>query len=773
MLYSYKGTMKYIPKLSKLIVLFLLICLIAGGYAVWQINGISEEIQAKFDGKRWALPAQVYARPLELYPGLQLSPGDFIEELELSGYRLESDVKTPGGYSRKGTDIKLITRPFTFPVGEEPAKAILVQFANNQVSSISSTISSENLPFVRLDPAKIGSFHPLIHEDRIILQQDQIPEMLKRALMAVEDKNFYNHNGISISGIARAFITNIKAGKTVQGGSTLTQQLVKNFFLNRERTLSRKFREMIMALLLEYHYSKNEILTAYINEVFLGQDGRRAIHGFALASQYYFRRSLSDLSIAQIATLVGMVKGPSYYNPLRNPENCLARRNSVLAIMLADNIIDEATYNMAWSQPITDVAPLKSGFNRFPAFLELVKRQLAKEYREEDLKTGGLKILTTLDPHVQIFAEQQLTGTINALTGDGSRAEVEGAVIITGRENGEVQAVIGSKNIGGHGFNRALDAHRPIGSLIKPAVYLAALANGYTLATPLNDIGISLENDGKNWQPKNYDNVEHGRVAFYRALVKSYNLATVRLGMQIGLEDVVDTLNGLGASFTGKIYPSLLLGSLNMSPLEVSQFYQTIASGGFYLPLRSIQSVFDNKGKLLTRYGLEVEQRFPAEQMYLLNHALQRVMTEGTGERFANTRQIALAGKTGTTNGLRDSWFAGYSDDRLTVVWLGNDDNKSIALSGSSGALHVWGRIMNALHVQPLKVPEPEQIIWRRIDVDTLQPTHIFNRNSTVLPFIDGTLAGKKTDGQTFDRSLEQFEDTAKEVMQSLEDLIR
>ncbi|MDJ0623382.1 MAG: penicillin-binding protein 1B [Desulfocapsaceae bacterium] len=738
-----------------------------------QITEISEEIRTKFDGKRWALPAQVYARPLEIYSGLYLSPDKFVKELELSGYRVETDVKTPGGYSRTGNSFRLITRPFTFPGGEEPAKAIQIQFVDNQIGSISSTISSENLPFVRFDPARIGSFHPLIHEDRVILQQDQIPEMLKLALMAVEDKKFYSHHGISISGIARAFIVNIKAGKTVQGGSTLTQQLVKNFFLNRERTLSRKFREVIMALLLEYHYSKEEILTAYINEVFLGQDGRRAIHGFALASQYYFRRDLEDLSIAQIATLVGMVKGPSYYNPLRNPENCLARRNNVLAIMFADDIIDEATYNRATSQPITDVAPLKSGFNRFPAFLELVKRQLTKEYREEDLKTGGLKILTTLDPHVQLIAEEQLSRTVEALTGNESRAEVEGAVIVTGRENGEVQALVGSKNIRVHGFNRALDAHRPIGSLIKPAVYLAGLANGYTLTTPLNDVGISLENDGKNWQPKNYDNVEHGRVAFYRALAKSYNLATVRLGMQIGLEDVVETLNSLGASYTGRIYPSLLLGSLNMSPLEVTQLYQTIASGGFYLPLRSIQSVFDNKGKLLTRYGLKVEQRFPAEQMYLLNHVLQRVMTEGTGDKFVNPQQVTLAGKTGTTNDLRDSWFAGYSGDRLAVVWLGNDDNESIALSGSSGALHVWGRVMNTMHVQPLRVPEPEQIVWRRIDVDTLRPTHIFNRNSTVLPFIEGSLSGNRPDGSSLDRGLEGLENTAREVLDSIDDLMR
>ncbi len=761
--------MKYIPKLSKLISIVLILGLLAGGFAAWQINEISHEIRAKFDGKRWALPAVVYARPLELYPGQSLSPEIFEQELQLSGYRVDNVVESPGGYKRSGNVFTLATREFKFPSGLEPAKALSIEFQNNHVYRIVSQLNQKNLPFVRLDPAKIGSFHPLVHEDRIILQEDQIPDLLKKALMAVEDKKFLTHNGISMSGIARAFIANLKAGKTVQGGSTLTQQLVKNFFLNRERTFSRKFREVVMAMLLEYHYTKAEILTAYVNEVFLGQDGRRAIHGFGLASQYYFRRNLNDLSIAQIATLVGMVKGPSYYNPLRNPENCLARRDSVLSIMLAENIIDQKAYSSAQSQPLSDTIPQKGGFNRFPAFLELVKRQLIKQYREEDLKTGGLKILTTLDPQVQFAAEKQLAQALTNLSNDPDRPDVEGAVIITGRENGEIQAVVGGKDTIQSGFNRALDASRPIGSLIKPVVYLTALNTGYTLATPLSDTAIELENEGLAWKPKNYDNIEHGQVALYAALAKSYNLATVRLGMIVGLENVVKTLANLGFSYTEKVYPSLLLGSLNMTPLEVTQIYQTIASGGFYLPLRAIQSVFDNDGSLLTRYGLQVEQRFPPELIYLLNHCLQRVMDEGTGQRLNRPDDLKLAGKTGTTNDLRDSWFAGYSGDKMVVVWLGNDDNQSISLTGSSGALRVWGRIMESVKAKTLTIPEPEAIVWRRIDVDTLQPTHIFNRNSTTLPFIGGTNLTGDGNSSSFETGLQQIESKAREIIDSLE----
>ena len=765
--------MKYIPKPSKLIAIILSLFLLAGVFAAWQIREISQEIQAKFDGKRWALPAVVYARPLELYPGLNLSPALFEQELQLSGYRVDKIVDSPGGYKRSGNVFNLATREFNFPSGLEPAKSLSVEFQNNYVHRIVSRLNQEDMPFVRLDPAKIGSFHPLVHEDRIILQENQIPELLKETLMAVEDKKFLTHNGISVSGIARAFIANIKAGKTVQGGSTLTQQLVKNFFLNRERTFSRKFREVIMAMLLEYHYTKEEILTAYVNEVFLGQDGRRAIHGFGLASQYYFRRNLNDLSTAQIATLVGMVKGPSYYNPLRNPENCLARRDSVLTIMLNENIIDREAYSSAQSQPLSDTAPRKGGFNRFPAFLELVKRQLIKQYREEDLKTGGLRILTTLDPQVQFAAEKQLVQSLTDLSNSDNRPDVDGAVIITGRENGEIQAVVGGKDTIRSGFNRALDANRPIGSLIKPMVYLTALSNGYTLSTPLSDTAIELENEGRAWKPKNYDNIEHGQVALYTALAKSYNLATVRLGMTVGLENVVKTLEKMGFSYTKKIYPSILLGSLNMTPIEVTQVYQTIASGGFYLPLRAIQSVFDNDGSLLTRYGLQVEQRFPPELMYLINHCLQRVMDEGTGQKLNTPYDIKLAGKTGTTNDLRDSWFAGYSGDKMVVVWLGNDDNQSIALTGSSGALRVWGRIMESLKAKTLTIPEPEAIVWRRIDVDTLQPTHIFNRNSTTLPFIGGAGFDRELGNYSLEKGLQQFENKAREVIDSLDNIIK
>lgn len=762
------------PKRSIISPLFLIVCLflilLGGLIGLNTVKQLSDEITQKFTGKRWAVPATIYARPLELYPGMELSPSMLERELELAAYRKESPIRSAGGFNRRGSTIDLVTRDFNFPSGLEKSTSIRVVFRGNTVSDIRSTTGG-NVPTIRLDPAIIGSIHPLVHEDRVILKPEDIPQLLRDSLISVEDQDFHSHHGLSPIGIARAMLANLKAGKMVQGGSTLTQQLVKNFFLTHERTLSRKVQEAIMALIVESKYSKEEILTAYINEVFLGQDGSRAIHGFGLASQFYFRRELQDLSVAQIATLVGMVKGPSYYDPRRNPDNCLARRAIVLNAMLSEKRINEETFSKAMAEPLTDVAPPKGGLNRFPAFVELVKRQLKNEYREEDLKTEGLKILTTLDPQIQWQMEEQIKNTIPSLRKRSGGKDLQLAMIITGREDGEVQAMVGDVNPTEAGFNRALDAQRSIGSLVKPAVYLTALAQGYTLASPLADLPVSMKSGGKEWQPENYDKKTHGTVALYRALAKSYNLATVNLGMEIGLENVISTIATLGYTEPLDPYPSLLLGAPNMTPLQVTQIYQTIASGGFYVPLRSIQSVIAQDGQLLTRYGLEVEQRFSPQLMFVLHHALARVFTEGTasGHHFAG--KDLYAGKTGTSNDLRDSWFAGFSDTRMAVTWLGRDDNKPTGLSGSSGALVVWGRVMDAISSQPLEITEPEGISWARINTETLAPSSLPVSNSTLLPFVAGT--EPHTDWTAPKIDMETIEDKARSFWDSLNDMLR
>ena len=748
--------------------LLLAITVIGGWYLFRSAESLGNEIRTKFDGKRWEVPAIVYARPLELYPSMVFTADLLEKELQLAGYRKENPVTVSGGYFRNSSGFNIITRGFHFPGGIEKSTELQITFKGSSVDTLLSVESDEKLPFFRFDPARIGSFHPLVHEDRIVLESSEIPNLLRQGLMAVEDKDFLSHHGISLTGVFRALLKNISAGRTVQGGSTLTQQLVKNFFLDSERTLSRKLKEAVMAILLEYHYSKDEILTAYINEIFLGQDGNRAVHGFALASQFYFRRDLNDISVGQLATLIGMVKGPSAYDPRKHPDSCKARRAVVLRIMFEDNLLSQDGYDRALTEPLTDVEVQKNGFNRFPAFLDLVRYQLQSEYEKEDLRGNGLRIHTTLNPQIQWQIEKSLADTTTALKQSDSKNDIQGAVVVTGRGNGEVLGVSGGINPLETGFNRALDALRPIGSLVKPAIFLAGLEQGYTLASPLTDTAIRLESGGDQWSPQNYDKKEHGRVLFYQALSRSYNLATVRLGLDIGLDNVIATLSKLGFAEPIHAYPSLLLGAIEMSPLQVSQIYQTIASGGFYLPLRSIRSVMNRDKQLLKRYGLEVEQRFSSPLIQLLTHALERVVSEGTASSYRLRSNSIFAGKTGTSDLLKDSWFAGFSDSYLTVVWLGKDDNSSTSLTGSSGALKVWGSIMDNLEADTdlLKATPSPEIIWARIDKKSFKATSNRGSGTTILPFLVGTEPDSHP--RVPDTGIKSIEDGARKLFEKI-----
>jgi penicillin-binding protein 1B len=503
-----------------------------------------------------------------------------------------------------------------------------------------------------------------------------------------------------------------------QGASTLTQQLVRSYFLSNERTLSRKLREALMALLIEAHYSKDDILNAYLNEIYLGQDGSRAIHGFGLASQFYFSKPLAELELHEVAALIAIVRGPSYYDPRRHPERVLERRNMVLRLLAAEGVIGEAAAAEASARKLGMALDRGAGATYFPGFMALVHRELAAHYRNEDLTTEGLKIFTSLDPVVQRHAEQALSGGAARLRRAG-KPELEGAVVVVNPQTAEVLAVVGGRRPGFEGYNRALDARRPVGSLIKPVVYLAALQAGRTLATLVDDAPIVVElSRGKTWIPQNYDGQAHGQVPLVRALAESMNMATVRLGLEIGVPEVMELLGRLGVETRVAPNPSLLLGALDLAPLEVAQLYSTLASGGFRTPLRAVRAVQGPDGAPLSQFPLQTEQAVDPAAVFQLDQALIQVMQRGTG-RGARSRlppALVVAGKTGTSNDLRDSWFAGFSQDLLAVVWLGHDDNEPTGLTGASGAMSVWSDIMGRLPAVSFDAPLPEGLEFRSID---------------------------------------------------------
>ncbi len=662
---------------------------------------LDARITSQFEGRRWDQPAQVFAEPVELYAGLPLGIDPFIELLGAQGYR-EADGGAPraGFWWRQGASVRLMTRPFRFADGQQPAIVAQVDFTAGGVGRIRD-VQGRDLPLLRLDPMRIGSIFPVHGEDRIVLAPDEIPALLEDALIAVEDRRFARHRGIDPEGIGRALMVNLRAGEVRQGGSTLTQQLVKSYFLDSRRTLGRKLTEAAMALLLEWRFDKDEILTAYINEVYMGQDGPRAVHGFGLASAFYFGKPLLELDATETATLVAIVRGPSYYNPWRHPQRVRERRDLVLGILAEQGVVTPEQAELAAGRDLGLRGAASAGPGYQPGFLGLVRRQLRRDYRDEDLDSAGLTVLTTLDPLAQRIAQAAVSDGVLQLAQRGEAAAgIEGAAVVTRPATGEVLAVVGSAHGGFDGFNRALDARRPIGSLVKPAVYLAGLESGrYSLASTLDDwpVDVPLPN-GTVWQPKNFDGEARGPVPLMRALAESLNLATVDLGLELGLEAVAAQVGRLTGNRPPPAYPSLLLGSLELPPLEVAELYGALAAGGFRAPLRSVRAVLDPEGEPLSRYPLEIEAVATPAAVAQLQRGMQLVFERGTA-RSANARLGGrrFAGKTGTSGDFRDSWFAGFGGDTLAVVWVGRDDNQPTGLTGSSGALPIWAELMAGL----------------------------------------------------------------------------
>ena len=712
------------------------------GYVVY----LDFKITAQFEGKRWALPARVYARPLELYPGVKLTPVQLVEELDDLKYHQTPQPSTPASFSISRDEFHLITRAFTFWDRPEPSHDLRVHFVDDIVTEIVDNASGNSLPIVRLDPVLIGGIYPSHNEDRVLVKLEDVPPLLTQGLIVIEDRAFYHHIGIDPRAVSRAMFANLKAGGIVQGGSTLTQQLIKNYFLTNEQTLWRKFNEAIMALLLEWHYDKDEILEAYLNEVYLGQDAHRAIHGFGLASRFYFEKPVDKLELPQIALLVAIVKGPSYYDPRRHPDRALERRNLVLEVMAQQHIITDAQRLSASLAPLSVTPRARSGITTYPAFLDLVRRELRRDYREQDLTSEGLQVFTTLDPRIQRTVEKIVTERVAQLERrHGFEPKtLEAAAVVATAEDGEILAVTGGRDPRYAGFNRALDAMRQVGSLIKPAVYLTALQRSkqYTLATVLNDEPLSVEMpDGKIWSPKNYDETFRGPVLMHTALANSYNVPTARLGLAIGVDNVIATLGKLGIQRDVQPYPSLLLGAIALSPLDVAQMYQTFAARGFSTPLRAVRAVMLPDGQPVKRYALTVEEAFAPETIYLVNTVLNEVVREGTGAALRGLlpADLVVAGKTGTTDDYRDSWFAGFAENLLGVVWVGNDDNRSIGLTGSSGALPVWGDMMRNIDARPFDLSLPANVELVRIDSDSGLRATSGCEHIVELPFINGS----------------------------------
>ena len=690
------------------------------GYWLW----LDREVVSAFEHKRWSLPATVFARPLELYPGAAVTRNQLNRALTRLGYERVDALRSRGQFSLTGNQLEVMTRGFPYWDLPEPERHASVSFVDDRVHALVDGRTSQPIDLMRLEPPEIGRINPRRYEDRKLLVYDDIPRSFIEALVAVEDRRYFTHFGVDLKGLARAMWANFRARRFVQGGSTLTQQLIKNLYLTRDRTLARKFNEILMAISLERRYSKAEILETYVNEVFLGQDGNRAIHGFELAAHFYFAKPLVELDIAEAATLIGMIKGPSVFDPRRNGEAARERRNVVLAILANHDMLGADDVRRLHEAPLTIHGRIRQRDTDFPAYMGLVKRQLLRDYSSEDLNAAGLNIFTTIDIDVQLTTERAVRDTIAGLEADPKRQDLQAAAIVADPGSGEILAMVGDRNPAYAGFNRVLDARRPVGSVIKPFIYAFALEQPreYSLLTKLEDKSISwTDARGVVWQPKNFNGREHGEVHMLDALVRSLNLATVNLGMRLGVSQVANYFERLGIKDDVPEYPAILLGAIDLSPFEVAELYTIIANDGFRVPLRAITTVTDQAQHKLNRYGLKIKPVMKPAAASLVRYAMTRVVAEGTGRRLPEqvARIKPLAGKTGTSNDFRDSWFAGFGGNRLGIVWVGRDDNKPTGLTGGSGALQVWGAAMSRAHLQPLKTSLPPEVGWQRVMLST------------------------------------------------------
>lgn len=721
---------KYFWKLT----LVLLVCLAA--YLLF----LDAQIQQKFSGNKWQVPAQIYARPMQLHLKQEITNAEIVEELELLGYRRVSQASKTGEYQVSRNQFTIMRRAFHFAEGYEGPKAISLQLEGGRLVDIRDIERGQLLERTQLEPWLVTRLLSSGREDRMLLSMEDVPEALLQALILIEDKDFYSHFGVAPLSIVRALMANISAGKTVQGGSTLTQQLVKNLFLSREKSLVRKAKEALMALLIEVRYSKEEIIEAYLNEVFLGQNGATGVYGFGLASYFYFDRPLNELDLNEIATLVGIIKGPSYYNPRRYPERVMQRRNLVLRVLFDNNFLDRIQFETLLNSPILTASGASLAKGKHPAFMDKVSRELRSVLADPDIRQSGLKVFTTMDINAQRKAEAALVAQVEGLEKSREINDLQAAMVVTDIASGEIRAIVGGKDVDYQGFNRALDASRSVGSLIKPAIYLTALEQSasYNLASPLKDEPIKLKSTyGKLWEPQNSDKQFRGQVPLITALTRSLNVPTVSLGMELGLSSIIESLRKLGVQGSIQSYPALTLGALDLSPLEVNQMYQTMSNNGAYIPLHAVTGILSPDNQLLWRFQRDAEQRFDEKASYLLNYALHKVTLEGTAKvikrRFPT---INMAGKTGTTDDYRDSWFSGFDKNILVTGWMGTDDNLSTGLTGTSGALQLYLDYQKRQQPKSLVRRFPQGLGIAHFDMEDGHITQAGCKNSMSVPAI-------------------------------------
>jgi len=712
------------------------ICLLLGVVLVGMVAALDayREIKKIGVGSIWHVPSRIYSRECPLVEGMDIDRMGLKGRLDRLRYRAVLNVVSPGEYAWDSQGLTIFLHPFEYVGRETPARLVRLVITESTIEEIISIDSGQYIDSVVLEPECITEIFDERFEDRTIITLEDCPPYLADALIVTEDKRFYRHWGIDVRSLVRAALANLHKGGIVEGGSTITQQLIKNLFLTHKRTYARKFKEMWMALIMEAVYSKQEILGMYINEIYMGRRGYTGIYGFGRAARLFFDKDIADIDLTEAALLAGIIRAPNRYSPYTYPARALARRNTVLELMAEEGKIGRDQFAQAKGTPLKFI-PIEPKLKHAPYFIDHVLSQIQDQYPLSGLERGGYRIFTTLDMHMQETAQGLLQHSLKG------RDDIDGAVIINDPATGNILAMVGGKKYASSQFNRSILIKRHIGSLIKPFVYYTALRRGYTLSSFIDDSSITIElEDSTQWQPENFGGKSHGRVMLKDALAHSYNQATVRMGLEIGIDAVAAEIRGVLPGLAVRENPSLLLGALNCSPLEVATFYSAFANGGYKTMPGCIDAILNDNGTVVwQRIHHPGQKVFDPAVIYLLDTALMEVVTSGTARSSKMYGMPAgVCGKTGTTNDMRDSWFVGFTKDIVVTVWLGNDEFEPIGLTGAKGALPIASMILSRLACQETWTAPPD-MVFCSIDPVNGKLAGRWCKNPIKLPFIPGT----------------------------------
>ncbi|MBW2231317.1 MAG: PBP1A family penicillin-binding protein [Deltaproteobacteria bacterium] len=679
-----------------------IVAFVSGVWLSSWILRLDRVVAERFEGRTFNVPSKVYSAPLIVYPGMDWQRIDLRGWLVRLSYReaVRGGPLEAGRYTWRPGELRVHLRAFDHPLRPEPARDLALRLGQGVIQEIVEVRTGESVDVVVLEPEPVSAFLGSDREQRDLVHLEDLPRHLIAAVYAVEDRRFEEHHGVDLRRVMGAMLVNLRAGRIEQGASTLTQQLVKNFFLTPDRTFNRKLQEVVMALIVEARYEKAEILEAYLNEIYLGQRGATQVHGVGEAARLYFGKSAADLSVSESALLAAIIQSPNGISPHRRPERAVARRDLVLELMRDQGYVSERGYRLALAEPL-NVAAVTQDSGEVRYFLDLLSQQLPEVYDETVLASEGLRIYSTIDPRLQRAAARSLRSgleRIEALMGrdPATDAPLQGCLLAMRPQTGELLALVGGRDYGLSQWNRCTQARRQVGSVFKPFVYVAALDRrsgpAVTLASRLVDEPLEVPTIDGVWRPENYDHQFRGDVSVRDALERSLNVPAVRLGQQVGIDRVIAVARALGIRSPLPEVPSLALGTAELSPLEVARAYATLANGGRRPTPRSFVDVVETDG--LAHENRPLEGSVPAidpATAYLAVTLLQGVVDRGTGVRVRSSGMTGpIAGKTGTTDEEFDLWFVGFTPELVAVVWVGFDEPATIGLPSSQGALPIW-----------------------------------------------------------------------------------